>query len=150
MARRFTMLFAVLVVLVLPSAATFGQNPSGTSALKAQLERLHGEWFNAFDKGDGATMDRIEVPNLVLVDWDGKGSIFQKSGPRAGNVKPTGVQSRTLSDTQVRQFGDTAVLTGRLTSKGPSGTTNVATTTVVWVQQNNQWLVASVQWSGFR
>jgi ketosteroid isomerase-like protein len=107
---------------------------------------LHTEWFTAFDKGDGATMDRIEVPNLVLVDWDGKGSIFQKSGPRAGTLKPTGVQSRTLHDTQVRKFGDAAILTGWLTTKAPSGTEESATT-VVWVRRNNQWLVASAQWS---
>jgi hypothetical protein len=39
---------------------------SGSNDLKAELERLHNQWFTAFDKGDGATLDRMEVPNLVL------------------------------------------------------------------------------------
>ena len=34
--------------------------------LKAELERLHNQWFTAFDKGDGATMDRMEVPGLGI------------------------------------------------------------------------------------
>jgi len=79
---------------------------SGAKDLKAELEGLHNQWFTAFEKGDGATMDRMEVPNLVLVNADGKGTIWQKPGPRAGKQKPTGA-TRTLTNATVRQFGDT-------------------------------------------
>jgi hypothetical protein len=44
----------------------FGLAQSASDDLKAELQRLHDQWFTAFDKGDGATMDRMEVPNLVL------------------------------------------------------------------------------------
>jgi ketosteroid isomerase-like protein len=109
----------------------------------SKIERLHQQWLAAFDKGDGATMDRMELPNLVLV-FD-NGMIWQKSGPRAGTQKPTGVTSRKLSKVQVRQFGDEAVLTGLLTNKDRESEETVPTN-VVWLRRNNDWLVASAQW----
>jgi len=115
---------------------------SAPNNLTAELERLHNQRITAFDSGGGATMDRMEVPNLILVNADAKGGIWQKSGPR-GKHKPTGVSSRTLSNTQVRQFGDCAILTGLLTTQGGPQ----ASTTVVWVHQSGQWLIASAQWT---
>lgn len=134
----------VLALLLLFGAGTSAQTQSGSQALQTEIERLHSQWLTAFDKGDGETMDRIEVPNLVLVFQNG--TIWQKSGPRAGKQKPTAAESRTLSNAQVRQFGDTAVLTGRLTSIGANAK-DEASTTVVCVRQNGQWLVASAHWS---
>jgi ketosteroid isomerase-like protein len=146
MAKAFVA--AVVTALGIASAVIVltGQKANDTSSVKAQLERLVSQWMAAFDKGDGETMDKMEVSNLVLVNTDGRGNIFHKPGPRAGKIKPTDVQSRTLSDTDVRQFGDTAILTSRVTTKGPSGSEDAAMT-VVCVRQNNQWLVASAQWS---
>jgi hypothetical protein len=119
---------------------------SGANDLKAELEGLHNQWLTAFDKGDGATMDRMEVPNLVLINADRKGAIWQKPGPRAGKQKPTGA-SRTLTDATIRQFGDTAILTGIITTKVAGSPEDKASTTVVWVRQSGKWLVASAQWS---
>ena len=90
-------------------------------------------------------MDRLEVPNLVLVNTDGKGQIWRKSGPRGKGQKPTGATS-TLNDVHVRQFGETAILTGRLTQKAGSHKRESATTEV-WVKQNGRWLIATAQWT---
>ena len=38
-----------------------------SSGLSGELEALHAQWFKAFDAGDGAAMDQMEVDNLVLV-----------------------------------------------------------------------------------
>ena len=119
---------------------------SGSNVLAAELVRLHNQWVTAFDKGDGTTMDRMEMPNLVLVNADGKGTIWQKPGPRAGKQKPTGA-SRTLTDATVRQFGETAILTGIVTTRVTGSPDDKASTTVVWVRQSGKWLVASAQWS---
>ena len=120
---------------------------SSSNDLKAELERLHNQWFTAFDKGDGATMDRMEVPNLVLVNPDGEGMIWQKHGPRAGKQKPTTEATRILTDATVRRFGDTAILTGTVTTKVAGSPDEKASTTVVWVDQSGKWLIASAQWS---
>jgi hypothetical protein len=96
-----------------------------------ELERLHNQWFNAFDKGDGAAMDKMEIPNLILINADGKGGIWEKHGPRAGKQKPTGNSTR-LSNLQVRQFGNSAILTGVVTIKDGQESAR-SSTTVVWV-----------------
>ena len=108
------LLTTIVVATVVTSTSCLAQNSSNN--LQRELERLHNQWFNAFDKGDGATMDKLEIPNLILVNVDGKGGIWRKHGPRAGKQKPTGTSS-TLSNAQVRQFGDSAILTGVVTTK---------------------------------
>ena len=139
-------LMTIVVATVMTSTFCVAQNSSND--LQGELERLHNQWFNAFDKGDGATMDKIEMSNLILVNADGKGGIWKKHGPRAGKQKPTG-HSTTLSNAQVRQFDNSAILTGVVTIKDGQESTR-SSTTVVWIRKNSQWLVASVQWSDLR
>jgi ketosteroid isomerase-like protein len=128
-------------ILGLPALAAPGDAAKST----AELQALHSAWFTAFDKGDGATMDQMEVPNLVLVMPDGM--VWKKSEPRAKAMQqrtPDG--TRVLSDVTVREFGDIAVLTGTVTSK--SGTEiDRDSTTVVFVKSGGKWKVASAQWT---
>jgi ketosteroid isomerase-like protein len=116
-----------------------------SAKLRNELQAIHDKWFQAFDAGDGAAMDAVEVDNLVLVMPDG--SVWKKSGSRAGKQpKRDVVPQRSLNDVAVRQFGDTAILTGILTSKTARETTKGGTT-VVFVRRGGTWLIASVQWS---
>jgi ketosteroid isomerase-like protein len=131
---------AALVV----AAALSSLAQSSPNELKAELERQWYQWYTAFDQGDGATMDSMEVPNFVNISISGM--ISQKSGPRAGKQKPTGA-SRTLTDAIVRQFGDTAILTGTITVKNAGSSEKKVSTTVVWVHQSGKWLIASAQHS---
>jgi ketosteroid isomerase-like protein len=118
----------------------------GTDAnLRSELEALHAKWFKAFDSGDGATMDQMEMESLVLVMPTGM--LWAKSEARAGKQPKLDPQTeRTLSDVSVRRFGDMAVLTGILTSKSPKESENEATT-VVFVQSSGKWKIASAQWT---
>ena len=138
------LLKTIAVATALVSTSCLAQNASHN--VQAEIEHLHDQWFNAFDQGDGAAMDKLEMPNLILVNADGTGDIWKKHGPRAGKQKPTGV-STTLSNAQVRQFGDSAILTGVITAKRDGKSIRSSSTTVVWVRKNDQWLVASAQWS---
>ena len=116
-----------------------------SAKLRNELQAIHDRWFQEFDAGEGAAMDAVEVDNLVLVMPDG--SVWKKSGPRAGKQpKRDVVPQRSLSDVTVRQFGDTAILTGILTNKTAKETNNDGTT-VVFVRRGGTWVVASVQWS---
>jgi Domain of unknown function (DUF4440) len=143
----------VAAVAVLLGAAPQGQNrireamvlDDTAAKLRAELVAIHDKWYRAFDVGDGATMDALEVDELVLVMPDG--SIWAKGGPRAGKQPKRHVQpQRSLGDVAVRQFGDTAILTGMLTSRTP-GETDKAGTTVVFVRRGGRWLIASTQWT---
>jgi ketosteroid isomerase-like protein len=147
---------AIAVITVLCGATVLAQTPvrdagaallldDVSAKLRNELQALHDRWFQAFDAGDGAAMDAVEVDNLVLVMPDG--SVWKKSGSRAGKqAKRDVVPQRSLSDVTVRQFGDTAILTGILTNKA-ARETNKGGTTVVFVRPRGTWLIASVQWS---
>jgi hypothetical protein len=93
---------AILIVLSLLSTTVMGQSADG--ALRPELEALHAKWFRAFDSGDGATMDQMEVDNLALVMP--VGFIWSKTEARAGKQTKLNPQiERTLSEVLVRRFG---------------------------------------------
>jgi len=133
-------LVLVTLVCILPAAAQ-----RNDVSLQSELEALHEKWFKAFDTGDGATMDKVEIPNLILILPDGQ--IWPKDGPRAGN-QPKGdlTAQRTLSNVAIRQFGDAAILTGTITTKGARDNGQMGTT-VVFVRSAGAWKIASAQWS---
>jgi ketosteroid isomerase-like protein len=131
-------MFTVLCSMPLMAQGTDNQ-------VRSELEALHARWFQAFDSGDGATMDQMEVDNLILVMP--QGTIYRKPGARAGKQPKRDPQTeRTLSMVSVRRFGDAAVLTGILTTKSAKFNSKDATT-VVFVQSSGQWKIASVQWT---
>ena len=118
---------------------------SADAKLASDLEALHAKWFKAFDSGDGATMDQIEVDKLVLVMPTG--FIWTKTKARADEQPERDPETqRTLSNISVRRFGDTAILTGVLTSKSSQESSQEATT-VVFVNIAGKWKIASAQWS---
>ena len=136
-------ILVLAAVTVLCPAAVFAQ--AANSALNSELEALHAKWFKAFEAGDGATMDQMEVENLVLVMPTGMA--WPKDGPRAGKQpKRDPPVEHTLSDVIVREFGDTAILTGTVTSKS-AAESDKASTTVVFVRRAGKWLIASAQWT---
>src|SRR5712691_5540625 len=107
---------AILIIVLTLLCSTPLMAQGTDSNLRSELEALHAKWFKAFDSGDGATMDQMEMDNLALVMP--VGFIWSKTEPRAGKQAKLDPQTeRTLSDVSVRRFGDTAVLTGILTSK---------------------------------
>jgi hypothetical protein len=98
----------ILILLTLLYSAPLMAQGADTT-LRSELEALHTKWFKAFDSGDGATMDLMEMDKLVLVMPTG---FIWKTAPRAGEQKKHDSQiERTLSDVTVRRFGDTVILT---------------------------------------
>ena len=121
---------------------------SDTPEHSADFQTLHAAWFDAFDRGEGAKMDQMEMPNLTLVMPDGM--VWKKTEPRAKTEKArTPDATRELTDVTVREFGDTAVLTGTLTSKDIKDPKQADSdsTTVVFVKNDGKWKVASAQWT---
>jgi hypothetical protein len=101
----------LILVTLLYSAPLMAQGAE--AGLQSELETLHAKWFKAFDSGDGAAMDLMEMDKLVLVMPTG--FIWTKTVPRGGAQKKHDAQiERTLTDVTVRHFGDAAILTGIL------------------------------------
>jgi hypothetical protein len=73
---------AILIVFSLLSTALMAQGTDGK--LRSELEALHAKWFEAFDSGDGVTMDQMEMDNLALVMP--VGFIWSKTEPKSGQA----------------------------------------------------------------
>jgi ketosteroid isomerase-like protein len=133
----------VILSILLCSAMLTAQDSN--ASLRSELEALHAKWFKAFYSGDGATMDQIEVDRLVLIMPTG--FIWAKPKPRGSDQPKLDPRTeRTLSDATVRRFGDTAILTGVVSTKSDKEKSQEATT-VVFVQSSGKWKIASAQWS---
>jgi ketosteroid isomerase-like protein len=137
--------FLTVIALSVTVSSSFGQAKSNGTNIQVEIQRLTQDWFTAFSKGDGAAMDQMEVPSLVLVNTQGTGDIWHKDGPRAGK-EPKITAVFTVGKSEVRQFGNTAILTGPVTSKD-GDKLEEQSETVVWVRMNNKWLVSSAQWT---
>ena len=135
---------AWLIILVV-LCSTFVVTQGADANLRSDLEALHAKWFKAFDSGDGAAMDQIEMDNLTLVMPTGL--IWAKTTARAGQqLKRDPKTERALSGVSIRRFGDTAILTGNLATKSGKESSQEATT-VVFVKSSGKWKIASAQWS---
>ena len=135
---------ALLIILVV-LCSIFVVAQGADANLRSDLEALHAKWFKAFDSGDGAAMDQIEMDNLTLVMPTGL--IWAKTTARAGQqLKRDPQTERALSGVSIRRFGDTAILTGNLATKSGKESSQEATT-VVFVKSSGKWKVASAQWS---
>jgi ketosteroid isomerase-like protein len=147
--KKVVSLLAFLAVIALSVKVSFSfeQAKSDGSNIQVEIQRLTQDWYTAFSQGDGAAMDQMEVPNLVLINASGTGDIWHKEGPRAGKEKPkAGVY--TVGQSEVRRFGDTAILTGPFTSTSRDGErSDELNETVVWIRMNNKWLISSAQWT---
>jgi ketosteroid isomerase-like protein len=139
--------FLTVIVLSVTVSLSFGQASGNGSNIQVEIQRLTQDWYAAFAKGDGAAMDQMEVPNLVLINPGWTSGIWRKDGPRAGKLKPMPAVYR-VGQSEVRQFGNTAILTGSLTSTSKNGErSDELNETVVWVRMNDKWLVSSAQWT---
>jgi hypothetical protein len=139
--------FLTVIAVSVTVSFSFGQAKSDGSNIQVEIQRLTQEWYTALSKGDGAAMDQMEVPNLVLINASGTGDIWHKDGPRAGKEKPKAAVY-TVGQSEVRQFGNTAILTGSFTSTSRNGDrSDELNETVVWIRMNNKWLVSSAQWT---
>ena len=122
------------------------------AALNSQLIALHDRWFKAFDTNDSDTMNAIETANITLVMPNGyilKDFAPRKKADVAGSGKDTYFHpeiKRTLSNVSVRQFGDSALLVGIVTTESPKEKSQSAET-VSFVKVSGQWKIASAQWT---
>src|SRR5450432_2291956 len=87
-----------------------------TSKPEDQVTQLERDWLTADGKGDAASLRRIIADDFIGSSFDG-GLLSKKDIiPQGGGAG--GFAGATPSDTNVRVFGDTAVLIGVITTSG--------------------------------
>ena len=144
-------IIAVGLCLVAVSSFAFAQtNPSKAAQnikVEQEIKKLELEWFDSYVRGDRAAFDLIVADDVVMTYANGK--VGNKSEAIAEIKAPADASySLTSDDVQVRVYGDTAIVTGRVTEKGTFNGRSLNSQsryTDVWVRRNGRWQVVSAQ-----
>lgn len=104
--------FLAATLMVLAAVTICGQIKY--SRLERQLFKLQRDWLDARQQGNLPVLDRIEAPDFIGVDGDGK--IFRKKyRNEAGNdLSHNQADSMDTMESRIRVFGKGAIITGRL------------------------------------
>src|SRR6266550_5875480 len=145
------MILGIALLVIAASSFTYGQTDarvaSGNAKVEQEIRRLEREWFESYVRGDRVTFDRIVADDVVMTYGNGK--VGNKSEAIAEIKAPADASySLTSDDVQVRVYGDTAIVTGRVTEKGTFNGRSLNSQsryTDVWVRRNGRWQVVAAQ-----
>ena len=144
-------ILAAALFVVAASSFAYGQTNAGPASGSAKVEQeirtLEHEWFDSYVRGNRAAFDRIVADDAVMTYGNGK--VGNKSEAIAEVKAPADASySLTSDDVKVSVYGDTAIVTGRVTEKGIFNGRSVNSQsryTDVWVKRNGLWQVVAAQ-----
>jgi ketosteroid isomerase-like protein len=151
-------LLSLLILAFLGSLLILGQasaQKDQSGSAEQEITRIRRDWYNAFFRGDTATMNRIETDNFVVVSDRGSRNKRQQLAGIQKKVQedkwmPKGV---TLVDENLnmRLHGDTAVLSGLGWNKQPGqGNKHPKSKnafTEVWIKRDGRWQVMHLHYN---
>ena len=124
--------------IALASLLSVGVQNSGTAT---ELIALESRFSQALVSSDWRAVEQIEADDLLFTNADG--SVTRKAddvnGLRSADTK---FESIDMSDTDVLDLGDVAVVTGKLVEKGRYRGSDISGTyrfTDVWARRNGKW-----------
>ena len=137
-------------LLVLVVAGVFVVAMCGLAAAQSvedHIKKLETERAAAVVKGDMAVLDKHTSDDYTLINANGQVSTKAQmlEGFKSGANKLT---QDDVSDMKVRVYGDTAVVTGKVTVKGMMGgkdATGSALYTRVYVKKGGEWVSVALQ-----
>jgi ketosteroid isomerase-like protein len=133
--------------LVLATTPLAGQQPKqrSTSATTQVLTRLENDWAHALVRRDTATFRRLLAPRFVYTE---DAQVMGAEDVIHSVVGPDQVEWAGNEDMQVREHGNTAVVTGILAvkGKGKSGAfSRRYRFTDTWLRMGSRWRVIAAQ-----
>lgn len=127
--------------------SVIAQAPAAATSSEQEIRALENERNQAILNGDAATLERMTSDDYTFITL--RGELRTKSeivkGFQSGSFK---YDSRTISDLNVRVYGDTAIVTGRATQKGSERGKDYSGDyrfTRVYVKQNGRWMTVALQ-----
>jgi ketosteroid isomerase-like protein len=140
----------IVIITITASSIALAQAASGkahkTGKAEQEIRKLMAEIDEAHRRSDVAAFDRIWADDYVLTDWRGvvKNRAEALAEWRAGKHQYESYQS---DDIRVRIYGDTAIVTARVTRKSGSDAENIGRFrhTRVFVRQNGRWRLVATQ-----
>lgn len=112
-----------------------------------ESKRLEDEWLNSYLRGDKQTFDQIVADDFTRTDESGK---FATKAEEKALVQapPASVKaSLTNEDLQVREYGNAAIVTGRIVSEVQGGPNFQSRFTDTFFKRNGRWQVVARHYS---
>jgi hypothetical protein len=118
MSSRLSIVSFVIIVCAVV-ALSFAQEQAARSNAKAegQVAQLERDWLAADAKGDVALLRQIISDDFIGCSFEG-GLLAKRDIIPEGPTSPGGFAGATVGETNVRVFGDTAVLMGVINTAG--------------------------------
>jgi len=151
-------ILSIVIVLLFTSPLVPAQNSGGASKqptnLEQELMRLETEFYEAYTKGDAATIERLLAEDYTHNDIRGgfksRAAYMMYINALSDSIKSGAmkIDSSNLDDLRVRVYGDTAVVTGRWSARGQRGgkeDSEQLRFVNVWVKQNGRWQAVAGQ-----
>jgi len=132
---RLMLAISVLLLACLAEAQTSSKSPTADDS---DLKSTEQQWVDAYYRGDGKTLSRIEADDFTVIANGQKQTKAQQIAEVEGRG-PVGVPQPNVEE-EVRHYGDLALITGL------SGVANVRFT-AVWINQNGSWKVVHLHYS---
>ena len=137
----------VLATVFLSCLLASAQKGDAEYSIKQEIESLEEERNRAVLSGDAAALDRMTADDYTFITLRGelRTKVEIVKGFQSGSFK---YESRTISDLNVRVYGDAAVVTGRSTQKGMENGKNYSGDyrfTRVYVKQKGRWVTVALQ-----
>lgn len=140
----------VMALVVSTPMFVVAQSASQPADVAKALEQCYAQWMTAFRQFDGATMDRMEAPDLTVLQ---QGRIWTKPTSRVEqfkalkDAKPE-PETFTIESPLARIQGAIAVFTGVQVYTVPKiGRAERVLFTTVWKREGADWKVWSAHWS---
>jgi ketosteroid isomerase-like protein len=116
-------------------------------SIQDEIKKLEEDRNQAILRNDTAALDRMTTDNYTLINQ--RGELLTKAqildGFKSAAIK---FNSRELSDLNVRVYGNTAVVTGRVTQKATENgkdTSGENRFTRVYVKEKGRWVSTAMQ-----
>jgi ketosteroid isomerase-like protein len=118
-------------------------SPAFTQPVEQIIERLTTEWMTAVGNKDDASLNRIMADEFIAHLPDSGRAINRSEWLRQARLMENA--ECDYKSTQVRNYGDYAIASGRLTCRGDIkgiGLEDDSIVTDTWVRRDNQWKVS--------
>ena len=142
--RRILILALLLAASALAiGRATYAKKSPAPDTAQA-VEARQRAYLDALHKRDTAAIGQFFADGYTFTDVNGN---FMSKAQRLESIKSSPPPaSLAFTDLKVRIYGDTAVVTGRVTSAvGPNGQALNNRTIWVWVKQGGTWRLVAAQ-----
>lgn len=141
----------VVAMLVAASSFVFSQPTRSSANQKGNDEQAVRQLFNeisaALGRNDTAALDRIYADDYTLVNESG---VLTTKAPRLAAIRSGELKYESVGfdDVNVRMYGNTAVATYRVTSKGQSKGQDIGgqfRATSTYVKMKGRWQLVAAQ-----